>query len=54
MTTRGDRLAAGPLGVVPEGCIFAGTPHKDGFDSRYAHIGFVCRDRLVGTGQPIL
>ena len=54
MTKRGDRLAAGPLGVVPEGCIFAGTPHKDGFDSRYAHIGFVCRDRLVGTGQPIL
>ena len=54
MTKRGDPLAAGPLGVVPEGCIFAGTPHKDGFDSRYAHIGFVCRDRLVGTGQPIL
>ncbi|WP_082396448.1 S26 family signal peptidase [Sphingopyxis macrogoltabida] len=54
MTKRADPLAAGPLGVVPEGCIFAGTPHKDGFDSRYAHIGFVCRDRLVGTGQPIL
>ena len=54
LTRRGDPLEAGPLGEVPEGCVFAATPHKDGFDSRYAHIGFVCRDRLVGTGQPIL
>lgn len=53
-TRRGDPLAAGPVGVVPEGCIFAATRHKDGFDSRYSHIGFVCRDRLVGTGQAIL
>lgn len=54
LTRRGDPLTAGPLGTVPEGCVFAATPHKDGFDSRYAHIGFVCRDRLVGIGQPIL
>lgn len=54
LTKRGDPLTAGPLGVVPEGCIFAATPHRDGFDSRYSHIGFVCRDRLVGIGQPIL
>lgn len=54
LTKRGDPLKAGPVGDVPEGCVFAATPHKDGFDSRYAHIGFVCRDRLVGIGQPIL
>ncbi|MEE4208879.1 MAG: S26 family signal peptidase [Parvularcula sp.] len=54
LTKRGDPLEAGPVGGVPEGCVFAATPHKDGFDSRYAHIGFVCRDRLVGIGQPIL
>lgn len=54
LTKRGDPLEAGPVGEVPEGCVFAATPHKDGFDSRYAHIGFVCRDRLVGIGQPIL
>ena len=54
LTKRGDPLTEGPLGVVPEGCVFAATHHKDGFDSRYAHIGFVCRDRLVGTGQAIL
>ena len=54
LTKRGDPLAAGPTGIVPRGCVFAATHHKDGFDSRYAHIGFVCRDRLVGTGQAIL
>lgn len=54
LTKRGDPLTEGPLGVVPEGCVFVATHHKDGFDSRYAHIGFVCRDRLVGTGQAIL
>jgi conjugal transfer pilin signal peptidase TrbI len=53
-TKRGDPLQKGPLGIVPKGCIFAATPHMDGFDSRYAHIGFVCRDRLVGTGRAIL
>lgn len=54
LTKRGDPLTKGPVGIVPEGCVFAATPHRDGFDSRYAHIGFVCHDRLVGTGQPIL
>lgn len=54
LTRKGDMLEPGPLGVVPQGCVFAATRHKDGFDSRYAAIGFVCRDRLVGTGVPIL
>lgn len=53
-TRKGDPLAAGPVGIVPEGCVFAATPHRDGFDSRYAHIGFVCADRLVGIAEPIL
>lgn len=54
LTLKGDALTVGPTGVVPDGCVFAATPHKDGFDSRYSHIGFVCRDRLVGTAQPVL
>jgi conjugal transfer pilin signal peptidase TrbI len=53
-TRQGEVLIPGPTGTVPRGCIFAGTPHKDGFDSRYAEIGFVCRDRLIGVGEPIL
>ena len=54
LTRQGEQLLPGPIGRVPAGCIFAGTPHKDGFDSRYAAIGFICRDRLIGTGEPIL
>lgn len=51
---QGEALVPGPLGIVPRGCIYAGSPHKDGFDSRYAAIGFVCADRLIGTGKPVL
>ncbi|WP_233203680.1 S26 family signal peptidase [Novosphingobium sp. HII-3] len=54
LTRLGDRLEAGPVGRIPEGCVFAGTDHKDGFDSRYAAIGFVCGNRLAGVGRPIL
>ncbi|RKF17706.1 type VI secretion protein [Altericroceibacterium spongiae] len=53
-TRKGDKLTAGPVGVIPKGCVYAGSHHKDGFDSRYANIGFVCKDRLVGVGTPIL
>ena len=54
-TTRsGERLPIGPSGVIPAGCYYVGTPHKDGFDSRYAAIGFVCRRQIVGTGEAIL
>jgi conjugal transfer pilin signal peptidase TrbI len=54
LTRTGEPLHAGPTGRVPDGCYFAGTGHKDGFDSRYAEIGFVCRARILGTGTPIL
>jgi conjugal transfer pilin signal peptidase TrbI len=50
----GEPLALGPTGRIPENCYFVTTPHKDGFDSRYAAIGWVCRDRILGTGRPIL
>ncbi len=54
LTMRGDELHPGPVGEVPEGCVFAATPHPDGFDSRYSHIGFVCAGSIVGTGVPVL
>jgi conjugal transfer pilin signal peptidase TrbI len=50
----GEPLALGPTGRVPENCYFVTTPHKDGFDSRYAAIGWICRERILGTGRPIL
>ena len=51
---RGEVLAPGPTGVIPDGCYFVATPHRDGFDSRYAAIGWICRDRVIGTGTAIL
>lgn len=50
----GEPLALGPSGLVPAGCYFVTTPHKDGFDSRYAAIGWICRERILGTGRAIL
>ena len=54
LTRFGEPLTPGAIGPVPAGCYFAGSPHKDGFDSRYAEIGFVCRSQIVGVGVPIL
>jgi conjugal transfer pilin signal peptidase TrbI len=54
LTKSGETLLAGPTGVIPEGCYYVGSPHKDGFDSRYAAIGYACSNKIVGVGQPIL
>lgn len=53
-TRAGEPLTPGATGRVPPGCYYAGSPHPDGFDSRYAEIGFVCADAIVGVGEPIL
>jgi conjugal transfer pilin signal peptidase TrbI len=54
MSMRGEPLELGPTGLIPHGCYFVGTEHKDGFDSRYAAIGWICRNRVLGTGRAIL
>ncbi|WP_337847847.1 S26 family signal peptidase [Sphingomonas sp.] len=54
LTRFGEPLTPGATGPVPRGCYFAATPHKDGFDSRYAEIGFVCARQIIGTGVPVL
>lgn len=54
LTRTGEPLTPGPVGRVPRGCYYVGTPHPDGFDSRYAEIGFACANQMIGTGTPIL
>lgn len=54
LTKAGEPLTAGPTGKIPAGCYYVGTPHKDGFDSRYAEIGYACAGKIIGTGVPIL
>jgi len=53
-TRRGEVLAPGPTGRIPPNCYYLGTAHADGLDSRYADIGFVCGNRIIGTGDAIL
>ncbi|WRD78927.1 S26 family signal peptidase (plasmid) [Sphingobium baderi] len=53
-TRLGEPLTPGRTGLVPQGCYYAGSAHKDGFDSRYAEIGFVCGTQVIGTGVPVL
>jgi conjugal transfer pilin signal peptidase TrbI len=53
-TRLGEPLALGPTGTIPKGCYFVGTEHKDGFDSRYAAIGWICRPQVLGTGRAVL
>jgi len=50
----GEPLALGPTGMIPQGCYFVGSEHKDGFDSRYAAIGWICRAQVIGVGSPVL
>lgn len=51
---KGESLRLGPTGTIPHGCYFVGTAHKDGFDSRYGAIGWICRNRVLGVGRAIL
>jgi len=50
----GEPLALGPTGIIPAGCYFVATDHRDSFDSRYAAIGWICRPRVLGVGRPVL
>ena len=54
LTRKGEPLALGPTGVIPAGCYFVGTGHRDGFDSRYGAIGWICHPRILGVGRAIL
>lgn len=51
LSSTGEALAPGPTGVIPNGCYYMGSPHPDGFDSRYAAIGFVCTKQIVGVSK---
>lgn len=53
-TRLGVPLTRGPEGAIPPGCFYVGTDHPRGLDSRYGAIGFVCRDRILGSGRAIL
>ncbi|MCW2351783.1 S26 family signal peptidase [Sphingobium sp. B12D2B] len=53
-TRSGEPLTMGAVGAIPTGCYYAGSPHPDGLDSRYAEIGFICARQIIGVGEAIL
>lgn len=46
-SSRGE-LLPGPVGVVPPDHYWVWTPHPQSLDSRYADIGYIPRDRVLG------
>ena len=47
---RGAPLRRGPEGPVPPGFYVLWAPHPDSYDSRYAAIGWIPREHIVGRG----
>lgn len=54
LTKAGEVLEPGPVGVIPQGCYYMGSPHRDGFDSRYSAVGFVCARQIVAVARKVL
>ena len=50
----GRATSLGPTGVIPPGRYYVGTASKDSLDSRYADIGWIGADRIVGVAEPLL
>ncbi len=47
----GKPLTPGPEGIIPEDSWFVWTPHPDSYDSRYADIGWISKDRVIGRAM---
>lgn len=46
-------LEAGQTGVIPADHFYMQAPHKDSLDSRYAMVGFVPKDKIIGITFPL-
>lgn len=51
---RRRRLSMVKAQVIPEGFYFVWTPHPRSYDSRYADIGLVHEDRIIGRAYRLL
>lgn len=52
-TRFGEPLTPGPTGVIPPEHYFIYTPHRDSYDSRYADIGWITPEQVVGRAFPL-
>lgn len=53
-TRRGYPLTPGPTGTIPPGHYFVWTPHQDSYDSRYAEIGWISAEHILGKARRLL
>lgn len=51
---QGHEALIGPVGIIPAGHYFVQGDHVDSLDSRYAIIGWISADKVVGRAEPIL
>jgi len=51
---KGQPLQPGPEGVLPDGYFWVWTQHPDSFDSRYADVGWIAPDRVLGRAYRLL
>lgn len=54
ISLQGEPLQPGPLGTVPKDAVFVLGDHKDSFDSRYAYVGFVQQNQIVGKATKLI
>ena len=50
----GQIAIAGPVGTIPPGHYFVVGEHVDSLDSRYAMIGWIGAERVIGKAVPVL
>lgn len=48
VSRKGKPLEAGPVGVIPEGAYYVFAPHTDSLDSRYAMVGWITTNDIIG------
>ncbi len=50
---QGVPLIAGPTGILGENQYYVGTKHPDSFDSRYARMGWITEESIIGVAYPL-
>lgn len=50
----GMSLVPGPVGIIPDGHYYVAAPHPDSLDSRYALVGWISKEQIVGKAFRIL
>lgn len=50
---KGLILRPGPVGRLPKNNYFVASPHQHSFDSRYAEMGWIKDNEIIGSAKPI-